>query len=225
MERRYLVAALAIIATFAVTTRGFHALENMSWLRVTRVHAMTKTQCPSSTGARALAKIRTHLRPRYPEEAQFLAEMNIPIAESTIAEQMSRQDQAIAQCARARALQEAEHARRDAMRLQRQMTQAASQMSLPPMAISATLPPDMEARIQAQTAALSARMAANAIKLQIAGDKLRQSAMRFQDVEVPVVEVTDDGGRVSTHTHVRTHTRCNTNHPPATPDPPTPEMQ
>lgn len=226
MERRYLVATLAIIATFAVTTRGFHALENMSWLRVTRVEAMSRAQCPSSTAARAMAKIRTHLRPRYPEEAQLLAEMSIPITESTIGEQMSRQDQAIAQCARARAMHEAERARRDAMRLQQQMTQAASQMSLPPMAIS-TLPQDMEARIQAQTAAISAKMAANAAKLQIAADKIRQSSMRFQDIEVPVVEVTDDGGgRVSTHVHVRAHARCNVNRTPATPEPPpAPEVQ
>jgi hypothetical protein len=227
MERRYLVTTLAIIATFAVTTRGFRALESMPWVRVTRVEA-TKAQCPSTTAARALAKIRTHLRPRYPEEAQLLAEMNVPVAgmESTIAEQMSRQDQEIARCARARAMQEAERARRDAMRLQQQMTQAASQMSFSPMAIS-TLPPDLEARIQMRTAAMAAKMAANTVKLQIAADKIRQSSMKLEDLEVPVVEVTDDGGgRVSTHVHVRTHVRCNVNHPPATPEPPpTPEVQ
>jgi seryl-tRNA synthetase len=198
----------------------------MSWIRVSRVEATTRAQCPSGTAVRALAKIRTHLRPRYPEEAQMLAEMNVPIAESTIAEQMSRQDEAIARCARAQAMREVERARRDSVRLQQQMRQAASEMNLPPMAIS-TITPDVEARIQAQMAGMAARMASNNIKLQIAADKIRQSTMRLPDIEVPVVEVTDDGGgRVTTHVHVRTHARCNVNRTPATPEPPpAPEVQ
>jgi hypothetical protein len=226
MERRYLVAALAIVAAFTLTSRGFHALEHLSLVRVTREGAVAQSRCPSSSAARAMAKLRTHLRPRYPEEAQLLAEMNVPIAETTIAEQMSRQDQSIARCARAQAMQEAERARRDAMRLQQQMMTEASHMSLPPIAIS-TLPPDMEARIQAQTAAVSAKMAANAVKLQIAANKIRQSSVKFQDIEVPVVEVTDDGGgRVTTHVHIRSHARCNVNHAPAAPEPPpAPEVQ
>ena len=69
MERRYLVAAIAIIATFAITSRGFRALEHVSLVRAAHAQTMATQQCPSSIAARALAKIHTHLRPRIPEEA------------------------------------------------------------------------------------------------------------------------------------------------------------
>ncbi len=57
--------------------------------------------------------------------------MNVPVAnmQSTIAEQMSRQNEAITQCARERAMRDAERAYRDAMRLQQQMTHSVSCVS------------------------------------------------------------------------------------------------
>ena len=78
MERRYLVAALAMILAFAATSHGFRALQQMSWVHVRHSGAMAHSMHAPSCAARALAKIHTHLRPRYPEEAQLLAEMTFP---------------------------------------------------------------------------------------------------------------------------------------------------
>lgn len=227
MERRYLVATLAIIATFAITSRGFRALEHVSLVRAAQAQTMAAPQCPSSVAARALAKIQTHLRPRIPEEAQLLAEMNAPLAnmQSTIAEQVSHQNQAIAQCARERAMRDAERAYRDAMRLQEQVTHSAAynynyKYTIPTVAISG-LSPDVEARIQAKSAAIAARLAANNIKLQIDADQFGPNSTQFENLEVPVVDATDDGGRVTTHVRVHTHVNCKTSR--VTPDQRQPE--
>jgi hypothetical protein len=212
MERRYLVAAVALIATFAITSRGFRALEHGSLVRSAHAQTLAAEQCPSSMAARALAKIHTHLRPRIPEEAQLLAEMDAPLAnmQSTISEQMSRQNQAIEQCARERAMRDAERAYRDAMRLQQQVTHSVGYISAPPAPMP-PLAPDVEVRIQ-KNAALAAKLAAANIKLQIDASRFAPS-VQMNNMEVPVVDVTDvtdDGGHVTTHVRVHTHTNCNT---------------
>ncbi|MGA2688138.1 MAG: hypothetical protein ABSE85_08715 [Candidatus Korobacteraceae bacterium] len=207
MERRYLVAALAMITAFAATSHGFRALQQMSVIHARHSGAMAHSTHEPNCASRALAKIRTHLRPRYPEEAQLLAEMNVPLAnmETTIEEQMARQNSAVAQCATAQAIRDADRARRDAMRMQQNMTHAAEQASLGPMALEMNLPSDLDQRINA---ALASRMAASNVKLQVLADKLRQSSMRIDNLDIPIVEVTDDGG-VPSHLHV--HVRCNVN--------------
>jgi hypothetical protein len=216
MERRYLVAALAIIATFAITSRGFRALEHLAVVHAAHAQTLAAPQCPSSMAARALAKIHTHLRPRIPEEAQLLAEMNAPLAnmQSTIAEQMTRQNQAIEQGAPERAMRDAERAYRDAMRLQEQLKPTAGysynySYSVPSVAISG-LSPDAQARIQEKAAAIAAKFAANSVKLQIGADRFDPSTIQVENMEVPVVDVTDDGGHITTHVRVHTHANCKT---------------
>jgi hypothetical protein len=221
MERRYLVASLAVIATFAITSRGFRALEHLTVVRAAHAQTMAAPQCPSSIAARALAKIHTHLRPRIPEEAALLAEMNVPLAnlQSSMGEQVSLQNQAIAQCARERAMRDAERAYRDAMRLQQQVTRVRYfSVPVPPVP---PLPPDVDAHLQVKAAAIAAKLAANNINLQIDTNRLRRSAVQMQNMEVPVVDVTDDGGRVTTHVRVHTHVNCKTS--ATTPDQRQPE--
>jgi len=220
MERRYLVAALAMIVAFAATSHGFRALQQMSVVHVRHSGAMAHSIHEPNCATRALAKIRTHLRPRYPEEAQLLAEMNVPLAgldtmaarvagqiTQQVTEQVTEQiaQQNIAQCAREQAMRDADRARRDATRMQQNMTHAAEQASLSPMALEMNLPSDLDQRINA---ALASRMAASNVKLQVLADKLRQSSMRIDNLDIPIVEVTDDGG-VPSHVHV--HVRCNVN--------------
>jgi hypothetical protein len=113
--------------------------------------------------------------------------------ETTIEEQMARQNSAVAQCATAQAMRDADRARRDAMRMQQNMTHAAEQASLGPMALEMNLPSDLDQRINA---ALASRMAASNVKLQVLADKLRQSSVRIDNLDIPIVEVTDDGGPV-----------------------------
>jgi hypothetical protein len=219
MERRYLVATLAIIATFAATSHGFRALQHMSLTRhqqfwsMVRSAAMAKARCEASATTHAMAKLRTHLRPRSPEEAQLLAEINVPLtgAESTIAAQMARQNAEIARCARAQAMQQAARAHREAMRMQQEITRATEQVGVAPTSIELNLPSDLDPRTQAQLqaklAAMTAQLAANHVKLQIAANKLRDSSMQLETIDIPRVEITGDGGRISTHVH--THVRCN----------------
>jgi hypothetical protein len=205
MERRYLVAALAMILAFAATSHGFRALQQMSWVHVRHSGAMAHSTHAPSCAARALAKIRTHLRPRYPEEAQLLAEMNVPLAnmQATLEQRMTQQNSAIAQGYRERAMQDAEHAYRDAMRMQQDMTRAAGRANLGPMEMN--LPADLDQRINA---ALASSMAANNVKLQGLADKLRASSMRIENLDIPIIDVTDDSGAPA-HVHVHVHTRCN----------------
>jgi hypothetical protein len=207
MERRYLVAALAMILAFAATSHGFRALQQMSWVHVRHSGAMAHSMHAPSCAARALAKINTHLRPRYPEEAQLLAEMNVPLAnmQATIEQRMAQQNSAIAQGYRERAMQDAEHAYRDAMRMQQGMTRAAGRANLGPMAMEVNLPADLDQRINA---ALASSMAANNVKLQGLADKLRASSMRIENLDIPIIDVTDDSGAPA-HVHLHVHTRCN----------------
>ena len=222
MERRYLVAALAIIATFAVTSRGFQAVQRIAaatdhdqhFWTLAKVGAMAKARCEASSAARAVARVRTHLRPRIPEEAQLLAEMNVPVIDlqGTFDDQVARQDTAIARCAREHALREAERARHEALRLQEKMSR---EMSAPPNPISA-LPPDFDQRIRQQTAAMASQITANQIKLQLATAKLRDNAMAMAVTSAPDVDVWVDtpavGASPQVHCKVKTSQHSQTKH-------------
>ncbi len=133
MERTYLVAALAIIATFAVFSHGFRRLEQVSLLYGHHAGVGLTAKCNSgaSAASRSMDKVRTHLRPGYPEEAQLLAEMNLPIAmaQAKVAEEVARQNMAAARCARETALREAQRARREPERAQREATRMRERMA------------------------------------------------------------------------------------------------
>ena len=177
----------------------------MSLLRVRHLHALVGSRCHSSHAAHAAAeKLRTHLQPRIAEEAQLLAEMNVPVAEqSSIAEQMGRQDAAIAQCARARALQQAERDRRDAWRMQRDLERASGHMSIEPLSLNIDLPQDLDRRIQERTAAAVAQIAQSNLKLQMMSDRLNATEMRFAGFESSARESGDQAVQ-----HALQHVRC-----------------
>ncbi|HUI84318.1 MAG TPA: hypothetical protein VL240_08845, partial [Candidatus Binatia bacterium] len=61
MERRYLVTAVAIIATFAGLSRGFHSLQRLAAEH--GQHFMAGATCPASAAAQAVARLRTRLHP------------------------------------------------------------------------------------------------------------------------------------------------------------------
>ena len=179
MERRYLVAALAIIATFAVFSRGFRTLEHVSLSYGHHAGADAKAKCnaDASAASRFMGKVRTHLRPGYPEEAQLLAEMNLPIAMAQakvaeqVAEQVARQNLAAAQCARATALREAERAQREATRMRDKMAHTHGDASAMPIAWGVNAAADVDQRVRAKTAALAERIAAQSVRLQMAADR------------------------------------------------------
>ena len=178
MERRYLVAALAIIATFTGLSRGFHSLQRMSFDHSNQENTFAAAKCWANSAAQTVAKVRAHFGHGYPpEEAQLLAEMNMPAMQNTISEQMARQDADIARRARERALEQVERAQREAERMHQEM----SRVYAGPIAVHVGLPADFER----QTAAATAQLAVNQVKFQMATEK-------FADIQIPAIDVTTD---------------------------------
>jgi len=187
MERRYLVAALAIIATFAVFSRGLRTLErvSLSYGRDVETNAKAKCNADAAAASRLIGKVRTHLRPGYPEEAQLLAEMNLPVvmAKAQVAEQIARQNMAAAQCAGATARREAERAQREATRMRERM--ARSNRSVPAMPIAWEVnAADVDQRVRAKATALAERIAAQSVRLQMSADKMREVYVETSDSDV-----------------------------------------
>ena len=133
-----------------------------------------------------MGKVRTHLRPGYPEEAQLLAEMNLPIAmaQAKVAE-VARQNMAAAQCARATALREAERARREATRMRDKMAHTHGDASAMPIAWGVNAAADVDQRVRAKTAALAERVAAQSVRLQMAADRMRDASVQISDSDAP----------------------------------------
>jgi hypothetical protein len=196
MDRRYLVAALAIIATFAVFSRGLRSLERVSLSYGQHVslsngqhsEANAHAKCNADAAAsRLIGKVRTHLRPAYPEEAQLLAEMNLPIvmAQAKVAQQLVRQNMAAAECARATALREAERAQREALRMRQRMARTNANSSPLPIAWTVSAA-DVDRQVRAKTAALAERIAA----------QMSDSDMVYVEVEQDSDSSRDSGSRV-----------------------------
>ena len=190
MERRYLVAALAIVATFTGFSHGFRALHGLSF-DGSQSERAAAAKCWVNSAAQTVARVRAHFDHAYPpEQAQMVAEMNMPGMESTIAEQMSRQETAMARCARDRALQQAERARDQAMRNAEQMRRDAMRMRenykymyapVPPSApVAYAVPADLEQRIQQQ-------IASHQVEMQIAAEKMA-------NIEIPEIHVDTEIG-------------------------------
>ncbi len=194
MERRYLVAALAIIATFAVFSHGLRTLEHVSVMYGQRGEANLHAKCNAADSAmsRFADKVRTHLRPSYPEEAQMLAEMDLPIAmaQAKVVEQVARQNMA-AQCARAQALREAHRAQREATRMRERM--ARTNGSGMPIAWEANMAADVNQRVQAKTAALAERIAAQTMRMQMAAEQMREVSVQFSDSDAASADSAEAG--------------------------------
>jgi hypothetical protein len=177
MERRYLVATLAIIATFAMFSRGLQSLQQLSLQR--NGQAIAGPQCVPSIVSHWIAKFKSQLHPAYPEEAQLLAEMNLPIeaAQARVAEEAVRRSQAAAETA----MRQAERARRDAARMQEQMARAGKAIAVAPVTIDVRGLDNLDVRMQSRAAALAQRVAVRNVKMQIAAAKLQAVSMQMQD--------------------------------------------
>src|SRR5271166_475652 len=168
MERGYLVALLSIVAVFTGATHGFRSLDQRASRHFQQVGAVAQRRCHSGAAARALGELSTLPHSHYVEEAQLLAELNLPTrAQAAAAEQMARQAVDNARCARIRAMQEAERARRDMQHAQHDMMQ----VRIDPLSLEVNLPPDFEQQIQ-QSSAIAARLAKQQIKVRILENQL-----------------------------------------------------
>jgi hypothetical protein len=212
MERRYLVATLAIIATFAVFSHGLRTLERVSLSYGQHLEANAQAKCNADASAASrwiVGKVRSHLRPGYAEEAQLLAEMDLPIvmAQAKAAEQVAKQNMAAAQCARATALREAERAQRQAMRMREKMAHASVKASAMPIAWEVNTAIDVNQRIQARTAAFAERIAAQSVRLQMAAERAREASAEIEDSGTEGTDDDADAGQASNSWN--TH-RCDT---------------
>ncbi len=208
MERRYLVAALAIIATFVGVSHGLRALQCFALKHP--VH-LSRLKGDADFASRASAKIRTHLRPGYPEEAQLLAEMNVPIAslEAKVAQQMVTRDMAAAQCAQATAVRQAERARRDAMHMREQMMRAYPGAMPTPISLQVNVPDEVNRQLALNMATLASHLAEQQVRLQITANKLQATSVRFTVPDVSFAD-TDYADQVSTATRVHCNHKIST---------------
>jgi hypothetical protein len=165
MERGYLVAVLAIVATFTGLSHSLQSIDQWWLAHVQHNSAVAKTQCPAAVAARALARIEAHLRPHAAAQPQLLAELHAPtIVAGTGFEDLSRQE--AVRCARVRAMQDMERARHDMLRMQRDMARAGQNVRVDPMSLQIDLPADLEKQIEESTK-IAARVAASQIKVQV----------------------------------------------------------
>ncbi len=78
MERRYLVATLALVATFSIFSREFRS-GDLAKLPRTRAELMADLHCAKQYVAeKVMAQLQPLVGPTAPEEAQIVAELNLP---------------------------------------------------------------------------------------------------------------------------------------------------
>ncbi|HTV65486.1 MAG TPA: hypothetical protein VMD98_07780 [Bryocella sp.] len=166
MERGYLVAVLAVVATFTGLSHSFRSLDHWWMARIQHESAVPSDHCPTTVAARALARIEAHLRPHYAPQQQLLAELNAPSAGVPGAgfEDFSRQE--AVRCARLRAMQDMERARQDMLHMQRDMVRAGQNVRIDPLSLQIDLPADLEKQIE-QSTKMAAQIAGSQIKVQV----------------------------------------------------------
>jgi hypothetical protein len=119
MERRYLVATLALVATFSIFSREFRP-GDLAKLPRTRAELIADLHCARQYVAeKVMAQLQPLVGPTAPEEAQMVAELNLPEVARNVLTRV--QTQAHAQIARQAAQQKCDvtlRMQRDALRAQ-----------------------------------------------------------------------------------------------------------
>ena len=124
MERRYLVATLALVATFAIFSRGFGS-GHVANLPCPRTQLMSELRhAREYVKAQLMANVRPFVDRGVPEEQQMVAEMNLPVLVAAN-EQLAEVQAEIAQQTSQRQCDAAMRARERALRTQEQGLRAA----------------------------------------------------------------------------------------------------
>lgn len=178
MDRRYLVAALAIIATFTGLNHGFQTLQRIAFDRGDNSEAIAAARCWASSAAQSVAKLRAHFRHDYsPEQAQMVAEMNLRDMQMNIAERMAQQD--ASRCAHEKMMRQAERVRREALRKKQESTQALVLATPDASAFTISIPSVTQERILKE-------LAKSQMQLQTAQEKLASIEIPTADVDTQV---------------------------------------
>lgn len=152
MERRYLAATLALAATFAIFSREFRS-GHMTKLPCPRAQLMSELSCAKRYVAeRLMAKLEPYVDRRAPEEAQMVAELNLPVL-AAVNEKVAEAQAAVAQKTAEKNCDAAVRAQDNARRAQ-EATERAQELS----ARAAQRAQELSARVQvrAQEASLRA---------------------------------------------------------------------
>ncbi len=220
MDRKYLVAALAIVATFAVFS---HGLRNGRLVQLAcREYGAIAGHCTgSSLTSRVIGQMRSRLRPGHPEEAQMLAELNLPMvtAQAKAVVDVAKQEvQAAkleieaAKCARETAVREAERARREARMATREEIKArksaamAVAYSSQPIALRIERLGGIEASRQVNPAVIDGQLIASNVSLRLSGDQLARisivaSKQAQKQMETAKFAVLSNTGLASASSH------------------------
>src|SRR5271157_1012621 len=116
MERRYLVATLALVATFSIFSREFNA-GRLSKLPSSKAEVLADLHCAKQYVAEQLmAKLEPLVDRTSPEQAQMVAELNLPEVARTALMSAQSRAQARAQQSAKQKCDVALRAQRDALR-------------------------------------------------------------------------------------------------------------
>lgn len=144
---------------------------------------MSGPQCSAlpSIVSCVLAKVKAGLHQSDPEEAQVLAEMNLPMAalQAKAAEEAAKQSQAAAEAAREIAMREAERAHHEALKMREEIARERHVTSV----VSIELPvlAALDQTMQVRTAAMAQRLAAKSAKMQIAAARLQAVSLQMDN--------------------------------------------
>ncbi len=186
MERRYLVATLALVATFAIFSREFRA-EYLAKLPRTGAELRADLACAKHYVADQLvAKVRPFVDRGIPEEQQMVAELNLPVlvranekvaeSQALVAEQVAERNCEAVQREQDRALRAQETALRAQehnLRAAERAQERAAEMSAKAQEHAA----EMSARAQERAQELSARASERAVEVSARAMERAQKAM------------------------------------------------
>jgi hypothetical protein len=175
MERRYLVATLALVATFAIFSREFRA-GYMAKLPRTGAELRADLSCAKHYVADQLvAKVRPFVDRGIPEEQQMVAELNLPVlvrANKKVAETQALVAQQVAERSCEAAQREQDRALRaqdNALRAQERNLRAAERAQERAV--------EMSARAQERAQELSAQASERAVEVSARAMERAQKAM------------------------------------------------
>jgi len=175
MERRYLVATLALVATFAIFSREFRA-GYMAKLPRTRAELRADLACAKNYLAGQLAaKVRPFVDRGLPGEQQMVAELNLPVlvranervaeTQALVAEQVAERNCEAAQREQDRAMRVQETALRAQERNLRAAERAQERAA------------EMSARAQERAQEMSARASERAVEVSARAQERAQKAI------------------------------------------------
>jgi hypothetical protein len=171
MERRYLVATLALVATFAIFSREFRS-GHLANLPCSRAELMADLACAKRYAAdRMVARVRPFVHRGVPEEAQMMAELNLPVL-AAVNEQLAEAQAAVAQKT---AEKECEAARRAQVNTER--AQAATERAHEISARAVERAQELSIRANERAAEINARAIERAQRINACAMQRAQRAM------------------------------------------------